>query len=154
MSKYIQAVSKKVLIFWEFLGDLYVVHFITSPSFLSEDSPFIYFPLIHLKTVLSQVFISDLIKNKMIVLSPLCPNNRLSENKVYTELSNRKRGKNTDDLFLKPWFRPSLKSDPPGTQQMFMDSIVYIPSTVLATEDTVVNKIESVTVNLMQHLAQ
>lgn len=89
----------------------------------------------------------------MIVLSPLCPNNRLSENKVYTELTNRKRGKNTDDVFLKPWFRPCLKSDPPGVQQMFMDSIVYILSTVLATEDTVVNKIESVIVNLMQHLA-
>lgn len=76
----------------------------------------------------------------MIVLSPLCPNNRLSENKVYTELTNRKRGKTTDDICVKPWFRPSLKSDPPGIHEMFMDSIVYIPSTALATEDTIVNK--------------
>lgn len=129
---------------------MYVLHFITSPSFLSEDYSFVYSPLIHLKAVLfklkkkkdciTQVLISDLIKNKMIVLSPLCPNNRLSENKVYTELTNRKRGKTTDDICVKPWFRPSLKSDPPGIHEMFMDSIVYIPSTALATEDTIVNK--------------
>ena len=105
--------------------------------------PFVYFPLIHLKTVLPQVFISDLIKNKMIFLSPLCPNNRLFENKVYTEVTNKKRGKNTDDICLKPWFRPSLKSDPPGIQQIFMDHILYIPSTVLTTEDIVVSKRES-----------
>lgn len=108
--------------------------------------PFVYFPLIYLKTVLPQVFISDLIKNKMIFLSPLCPNNRLFENKVYTEVTNKKRGKNTGDICLKPWFSPSLKSDPPG---IFMDHILYIPSTVLTTEDTVVSKVESVIVNLM-----